>query len=110
MPTQPTKQQNPTQAQANKMPKTSNTQQQQQKALKPAPKLAEANALTNVGIQPPQPLAINLPGDPKKEYAAGGTENVWLSSYARALPPYIDDLTLDFGPDLYVRMLRDAQV
>ena len=28
----------------------------------------------------------------------------------RGLPPYIDDLTRDFGDDLYSRMLVDGQV
>jgi hypothetical protein len=39
-----------------------------------------------------------------------GTPNVRLSSYAEALPFYIDDATKDFGDDLYERMLNDAQV
>lgn len=89
-------------------PKKANTPQQPK--TKTAVQLDQVAALESIGIQPIQPLPLELPGNPKKEYAAGGTENIWLSSYARALPQYIDDLTLDFGPDLYGRMLRDAQV
>src|SRR5690349_13463040 len=104
------KQTNPTRTQQPK-PATKQPQRPSQApATKPAAQLDQVEALASVGIQPPQPLPMPLPGDPKKEYAAGGTENVWLTSYARALPHYIDDLTLDFGPDLYVRMLRDPQV
>jgi hypothetical protein len=43
------------------------------------------------------------------EYVSG-TPNVRLSVYAQALPWYLDDVTRDFGDDLYERMLNDAQV
>lgn len=35
---------------------------------------------------------------------------VFLASYIRALPPYIDDVSRDLGDDLYERMLLDPQV
>lgn len=47
--------------------------------------------------------------DPRKEYVSGGGYG-WLENYRRTLPHYIDDLTRDFGPDLYERMMLDAEV
>jgi hypothetical protein len=47
--------------------------------------------------------------DPLKEYVAGGPLS-YLQDYYRALPQYIDDITSDFGPDIYERMLKDSQV
>lgn len=34
----------------------------------------------------------------------------WVAALYRTLPPYVDDLTRDFGPDLYARMQTDPQV
>jgi hypothetical protein len=45
----------------------------------------------------------------RREYAAGG-DGSWNAAYLRALPRYIDDVTADFGDDLYQRMLLDARV
>ena len=47
--------------------------------------------------------------DPKKEYVSGGW---WgpLGSYLQALEPWIDDITRDFGPDMYERMGRDPHL
>lgn len=46
------------------------------------------------------------------EYAAGGTgdSGSWFRATARAWPHYIDDLTRDYGDDLYERLLNDAVV
>ncbi|WP_395145319.1 hypothetical protein, partial [Armatimonas sp.] len=47
--------------------------------------------------------------DPKREYVSGGW---WgpLGSYLSALEPWIDDITRDFGPDMYERMGRDPHI
>jgi hypothetical protein len=47
--------------------------------------------------------------NPLKEYISGGPL-AYLQDYYRALPQYIDDITSDFGIDIYERMLKDAQV
>jgi hypothetical protein len=48
------------------------------------------------------------PGDPQlvKEYVASGTLGAYFN-IVRALPPYIDDLSLELGNDIYERMHRD---
>lgn len=43
------------------------------------------------------------------EYVSGGAGN-WTGGRARALPSPIDDLTSDFGSEIYEQMLLDAQV
>lgn len=48
-------------------------------------------------------------GDPRREYVAGGSL-YWTQDFYRSLPFYIDDLTQDFGDDIYERMLLDPQV
>lgn len=64
---------------------------------------------------PPRPSSPNLPGkrppgvNPLTEYVAGGS-NLWLATYLRSMPFYVDDVTRDFGDDLYDRMLFDTQV
>lgn len=50
-----------------------------------------------------------IKANPAIEYVAGGYEQ-WYQSIARVLPWSIDDVTDDFGDDLYERMLLDAQV
>jgi hypothetical protein len=45
----------------------------------------------------------------RREYVAGGG-GTWSAARARVLPAAIDDLTTDFGADLYQRMLHDPQV
>ena len=47
--------------------------------------------------------------DPAKEYIAGQAYNL-IGAYLQALPTAIDDVTRDFGDDLYDRMLLDGQV
>src|SRR5579862_5148332 len=49
-----------------------------------------------------------LKARPELEYVAGGSYN-WTASYLRALPFYVDDVTRDFGDDLYERMLLDSK-
>lgn len=50
------------------------------------------------------------PIDPRSEYVSGGG-NSWLTAnFLKSLPRYVDDVTADFGSDLYDRMLNDAQV
>lgn len=44
-----------------------------------------------------------------REYAGGG-DGVWSASFLRTLPRHIDDVTADFGDDLYERMLLDARI
>src|SRR5215469_18887541 len=44
-----------------------------------------------------------------REYVAGGGW-AWYGQVARTLPNAIDDVTADFGDDLYERMLFDPQV
>ena len=43
------------------------------------------------------------------EYVSAGGY-VWLPRYIKALPFYIDDLSRDFGDDVYERMMLDAKV
>lgn len=45
----------------------------------------------------------------QREYVAGGGW-AWYGQVARTLPNAIDDVTADFGDDLYERMLFDPQV
>jgi hypothetical protein len=47
--------------------------------------------------------------DPLKEYVAGGPLS-YLQDYYRALPQYIDDITSDFGPDIYDACSRTARL
>lgn len=45
----------------------------------------------------------------RREYVAGGGL-AWYANILRSLPPSIDDVTADFGSDLYERMMVDPQV
>lgn len=47
--------------------------------------------------------------DPMKEYISGGQQN-WSATYLRTLTTYIDDISRDFGDDIYERMQNDAQI
>lgn len=55
-----------------------------------------------------QPGGGTVRADLRREYAAGGT-GFWQSAFLRALPLAIDDVTADFGADLYERILLDAR-
>lgn len=61
----------------------------------------------------PRPTPVGAPKtDLTAEYAAGGTgdSGTWFRATARTWPHYIDDLTRDYGDDLYERLLNDAVV
>lgn len=55
------------------------------------------------------PQSIQSKRDPTKEYVAGSPLG-WYVARQQALPDYIDDLTLEFGDDLYDRMGNDPMV
>lgn len=50
-----------------------------------------------------------ISSDPTREYVAGGSY-YWTASFIKSLPFYIDELSRDFGDDIYERMLLDPQV
>ena len=54
-------------------------------------------------------VSQKLSVSPYDEFVSGGGY-VWLAQYIRALPFFIDDITRDFGDDLYERMMLDEQV
>ncbi len=59
-----------------------------------------------------QPVTANgTPVEPQREYVSAGG-GVWtaIARTARRLPWHLDDVTRDFGDDLYDRMLLDPQV
>jgi len=56
------------------------------------------------GIAPIRGQNVILRADPTKEYVAGN-QLQWLQNYARTLSWAIDDVTQDFGDDLYERMM-----
>lgn len=57
---------------------------------------------------PPQPNWAVRSGILSAEYVAGGGYP-FLSQYIRSLPHYVDDLSRDYGGDIYDRMLLDPQ-
>lgn len=59
---------------------------------------------------PEQYPDVNIPSNPLKEYVSGGQYQYLGAGYARALPIWIDDLTADFGSDIYDRMMLDPKV
>jgi Protein of unknown function (DUF935) len=58
---------------------------------------------------PTNVVRIPAPRDLTSEAVIGGGYQ-YVGQYARALPPWIDDLTADLGSDLYSRMAVDSQV
>lgn len=67
-------------------------------------------------VAEPLPLPPEQPGsgavvraDLTREYAGGG-DGLWSAAFLRTLPRHIDDVTADFGDDLYERMLLDARI
>lgn len=67
-------------------------------------------------VAAPLPLPPEQPGsgavvraELTREYAGGG-DGLWNSAFLRTLPRHIDDVTADFGDDLYDRMLLDARI
>jgi len=63
-----------------------------------------------VAPTPGRPFIVRA--NPLTDYVAGGVggSGQWYSNYARTLPYALDDVTSDFGDDLYDRMLLDPQV
>jgi hypothetical protein len=61
------------------------------------------------GVPAVAPRISTLRALPQQEYVAGGRYN-WLQNVPKALPFAFDDLTQDFGDDIYVRMLYDPMV
>jgi hypothetical protein len=61
---------------------------------------------------PPRPNRLSrVPDDVRRrEYVAAGGSWSWYGTGARALPVPIDDLSEDFGLDIYDQMMLDAQV
>ena len=59
-----------------------------------------------IGAQPPLPPA---PVDPALEYVSGGS-GLWSKTQSRSLPWAFDDISADFGDDIYRRMLLDSAV
>lgn len=51
---------------------------------------------------------VRAKAKPQSEYLASRPRDLAMGM-VKALPPYIDDVTRDFGPDLYVRMMLDPQ-
>jgi hypothetical protein len=55
----------------------------------------------------PRPLETEVL---KREFIAGGTSSPAMVSIRRALPTYVDDITRDFGGEIYERMITDPVV
>jgi hypothetical protein len=71
--------------------------------------VADTPGAPNVGLAPQAGNENRLRTDPKRQYvAAGGWQ--WYANYARTLPFAIDDITADFGPDLYERMYKHPHI
>jgi hypothetical protein len=62
------------------------------------------------GQAPQQVGDIAVKTNLRSEYVAGGNYLYQPSPYLRSLPQHIDDLTAQFGTDLYERMLDDSKV
>ena len=54
-------------------------------------------------------FTTTITADPQSEYVSAGGY-AWYANYARSLPRAVDDVTRDFGADLYERMMLDAKV
>ena len=78
-------------------------------AQPPTPGGLGAGAPLRTATRPYPGLRDPSQGDLKREYVAGGGWP-WYGRIARTLPWAIDDLTNDFGDDIYQRMLHDPQV
>lgn len=65
------------------------------------------------GTQPPQPGKLEaIAAKLQSEYVAGGIggSGQWFANLVRTLPWSIDDVSAEFGDDLYFRMLHDPQI
>jgi hypothetical protein len=67
------------------------------------------DATSKARTPPIGPVAHRPGADPIREYVSGEAR-LFVSRFVRALPIYIDDITRDFGADLYERMMLDSQV
>jgi hypothetical protein len=56
-----------------------------------------------------QPQRLLRPGALQGEYVAGGS-GLWYGAAVRALPHPLDDVSADFGSDIYDRMAYDPQI
>lgn len=63
----------------------------------------------NGAIAPIVGTSAVLTADPRRQYVSAGAY-AWYQNYARSLPWAFDDLTIDFGDDIYERMAFDAQI
>lgn len=67
------------------------------------------DATTKAATPPLGPVA-NKPGaDPVREYVSA-QPRLFVSRFVQSLPFYIDDLSRDFGADIYDRMLLDPKI
>lgn len=55
-----------------------------------------------------KPATISTTADLEREYVSSEGWG-WVTEYARTLPQYVDDVTMQFGYDLYRRMRHDPQ-
>lgn len=83
--------------------------------LNPRPNTAnEAVQVQSAQPQPGQPPVqvgtLSLKTNIRSEYVAGGAFFYQPSQYLRSLPAHIDDLTVQFGADIYDRMADDSKV
>lgn len=67
----------------------------------------------NANLAPPQPgQTVLIRADPRREYVSGGLGGAgqWFNNFTKTLSWAIDDISQDFGDDVYERMLFDPQV
>jgi hypothetical protein len=63
-----------------------------------------------LSVAPAPPRVVQIArAQLQREYVGGGMSGAYGAA-RRALPPYLDDVSRDFGLDVYERMLVDAQV
>src|SRR5436309_6991288 len=73
------------------------------------PPTTRTNGTGTQVVPPIAPLASPTPEQLSTEYVSAGGYS-WYSRLARSLPPAIDDITSDFGDDLYERMALDPTI
>lgn len=82
-------------------------------ALKGKTGVVEQSRVTSAAQDPEaKGRAITAQADLSTEYVSGAGRDWWrpLTEQVRALPASIDDITRDFGADIYERMMNDPQV
>lgn len=79
----------------------------------PVPHVSDRVTTGNLPATPGRPgrpgTTVTVRADPRAEYASAGGWAFW-ANYAKSLPWAIDDVAADLGPDIYLEMLKDAQV